>query len=250
MRLPLLQARGLALRYRTQDRIVTAIEGLDFELTEGERLMVLGPSGCGKSTLLKAVAGFVRPEAGEILLRGRPVEEPGPDRMVVFQEFDQLPPWKTVLQNVMFPLVASRRTTRAEARGLALHYLQRVGLGDFIDAYPHTLSGGMKQRVALARALAVAPAMLLMDEPFASLDALTRRRMQQELLQLWEQERFTMLFVTHSVAEAVALGTRILLLSPHPGRRLAELDGVPAGPEAQRLQAEIEGLLHILPEAA
>ena len=248
--MPLLRARGLGLRYSTEDRVVTAIDGLDLDLHVGERLMVLGPSGCGKSTLLKAVAGFLRPAVGEILLRGRRVLGPGPDRMVVFQEFDQLPPWKTVLQNVMFPLLASRAASRAEARDRAVRYLDRVGLGDFRDAYPHTLSGGMKQRVALARALAAAPAMLLMDEPFASLDALTRRQMQEELLRLWSQERFTMLFVTHSVAEAVALGTRILLLSPRPGRKLAELAGVPPGPEAHRLQARIEELLQVLPKAA
>lgn len=151
------------------------------------------------------------------------MREPGPDRIVVFQEFDQLPPWKTVKQNVMFPLLASRTLGRRDAEERALHYLEKVGLAAFADAYPHTLSGGMKARVAIARALAMQPKILLMDEPFAALDALTRRKMQEELLQLWEEVRFTLLFVTHSIEEALIVGNRILLLSPHPGRVRAEV---------------------------
>lgn len=142
---------------------------------------------------------------------------------MVFQEFDQLPPWKTVKQNVMFPLLASRTLGRRDAEERALHYLEKVGLAAFADAYPHTLSGGMKARVAIARALAMQPKILLMDEPFAALDALTRRKMQEELLQLWEEVRFTLLFVTHSIEEALIVGNRILLLSPHPGRVRAEV---------------------------
>ena len=184
---------------------------------------VLGPSGCGKSTLLKAVAGFIQPCEGEIRLQGQRVDAPGPDRIVVFQEFDQLPPWKTVKQNVMFPLLASRTLKKKEAEERALHYLEKVGLAAFADAYPHTLSGGMKARVAIARALAMQPKILLMDEPFAALDALTRRKMQEELLLLWEEVRFTLLFVTHSIEEALVVGNRILLLSPHPGRVRAEV---------------------------
>jgi NitT/TauT family transport system ATP-binding protein len=142
----------------------------------------------------------------------------------VFQEFDQLPPWKTVLQNVMFPLLASRTLGKREAAERARHYLEKVGLARFADAYPHTLSGGMKARVAIARALAMQPKMLLMDEPFAALDALTRRKMQEELLALWDEVRFTLLFVTHSIEEALVVGNRILLLSPHPGRVRAEIN--------------------------
>jgi len=160
---------------------------------------------------------------GEIRLLGQKVEQPGPDRIVVFQEFDQLPPWKTVKQNVMFPLLASKTLPRREAEERALHYLDKVGLTAFADAYPHTLSGGMKARVAIARALAMQPKILLMDEPFAALDALTRRKMQEELLLLWEEVRFTLLFVTHSIEEALVVGNRILLLSPHPGRVRAEI---------------------------
>jgi len=173
--------------------------------------------------LLKAAAGFIVPSEGEIRLQGQRVEGPGPDRIVVFQEFDQLPPWKTVKQNVMFPLLASRTLNKKDAEERALHYLQKVGLAAFADAYPHTLSGGMKARVAIARALAMQPKILLMDEPFAALDALTRRKMQEELLLLWEEVRFTLLFVTHSIEEALVVGNRILLLSPHPGRVRAEV---------------------------
>lgn len=143
---------------------------------------------------------------------------------MVFQEFDQLPPWKTVLENVMFPLLASRKASRSQAKETALHFLHKVGLAEFADAMPHMLSGGMKQRVAIARALAMKPRILLMDEPFAALDALTRRTMQEELLALWEEERFTLLFVTHSIEEALVVGSRILVLSPHPGRVRAELN--------------------------
>lgn len=221
---PLLQADGLTLEYATAERLVRATHRVSFDVHRADRFVLLGPSGCGKSSLLKAVAGFIEPREGEIRLEGQAVREPGPDRIVVFQEFDQLPPWKTVLANVMFPLLASRRLPRGEARERALDALARVGLASFAQAYPHQLSGGMKQRVAIARALAMQPKVLLMDEPFAALDALTRRRMQEELLSLWDDVRFTLLFVTHSIEEALVVGSRILLLSPHPGRVRAELN--------------------------
>ena len=221
---PLLQVDGVSLEYRTDARVVRATHRVSFDVHGGDRFVLLGPSGCGKSTLLKAVAGFVPPAEGEIRLEGRRVAAPGPDRIVVFQEFDQLPPWKTVKQNVMFPLRRSRGMGAAEAAEVALHFLNKVGLAQFADAYPHTLSGGMKQRVAIARALAMRPKVLLMDEPFAALDALTRRRMQEELLELWHDAAFTLLFVTHSIEEALVVGNRILLLSPHPGRVRAELN--------------------------
>lgn len=220
----LLEVRGVTLEYATPQRVVRATHRVSFDVHGADRFVLLGPSGCGKSTLLKAVAGFMAPREGEIRLEGRPVREPGPDRIVVFQEFDQLPPWKTVKQNVMFPLLASRTLSRAQAEERALHCLAKVGLASFADAHPHTLSGGMKQRVAIARALAMQPKVLLMDEPFAALDALTRRRMQEELLALWDEVRFTLLFVTHSIEEALVVGNRILLLSPHPGRVRAELN--------------------------
>lgn len=218
-----LQVDQLSLDYRTGQRVVRATHQVSFEVDRADRFVLLGPSGCGKSTLLKAVAGFVTPSEGRILLDGEPVRSPGPDRIVVFQEFDQLAPWQTVKQNVMFPLLVTGALKRAEAQERALHYLDKVGLTAFVDAYPHTLSGGMKARVAIARALATQPKILLMDEPFAALDALTRRKMQEELLKLWEEVRFTLLFVTHSIEEALVVGNRILLLSPHPGRVRAEV---------------------------
>jgi NitT/TauT family transport system ATP-binding protein len=160
---------------------------------------------------------------GSITLEGRPITRPGPDRMFVFQETDQLLPWRTVRQNVTFPLTVTHQLPREQAREQADRYLEKVNLTKFAEAYPHTLSGGMKQRVAIARCLAMQPRIILMDEPFASLDALTRQQMQKELLQLWADHRFTMIFVTHSISEALLLGNRVILLSPHPGRVRAEL---------------------------
>ncbi|CAN7532853.1 ABC transporter ATP-binding protein [Pseudorhodoferax sp. LjRoot39] len=221
---PLLQVDGVSLEYRTLERVVRATHRVGFDVHAAERYVLLGPSGCGKSTLLKAIAGFIPPVEGEIRLDGKRVTAPGPDRIVVFQEFDQLPPWKTVRENVMFPLLASRTLPRKEAAERALHYLDKVGLSKFADVHPHQLSGGMKQRVAIARALAMQPRVLLMDEPFAALDALTRRKMQEELLALWDEVRFTLLFVTHSIEEALVVGSRIALLSPHPGRMRAEIN--------------------------
>jgi len=220
---PLLRAEHVTLEYASERGIVRATDDVSFDVYRGDRFVLLGPSGCGKSTLLKAIGGFIAPRAGSLHLGGKPVTGPGPDRIVVFQEFDQLPPWKTVKQNVLFPMLAGG-VARAQAEVRARHWLGKVGLARFADAYPHTLSGGMKARVAIARALAMQPAVLLMDEPFAALDALTRRSMQEELQALWDEIGFTMLFVTHSIEEALVVGNRILLLSPHPGRVRAELN--------------------------
>jgi NitT/TauT family transport system ATP-binding protein len=219
-----LSVEGVTLQYKTPQHLVTATYQISFNVRESERYVILGPSGCGKSTLLKAIGGFMAPVTGSIAIRGQPVSAPGPDRMMVFQEFEQLMPWKTVLQNVAFPMRASGKFDKAEARDRAMAMIDRVKLGKFRDVYPHMLSGGMKMRVALARAMALEPSVLLMDEPFAALDALTRREMQEELLGLWGQFRFTILFVTHSIEEAILVGSRILVLSPHPGRVRAELD--------------------------
>jgi len=221
---PMLKVRGLTLEYATQERVVRATHQIDLDIHEADRFVLLGPSGCGKSTLLKSIAGFIQPVEGQITLDGTAVRGPGVDRIVVFQEFDQLPPWKTVLGNVMFPLLSTRRVSRDEAHGRAIDSIARVGLAGFEDAYPHQLSGGMKQRVAIARALAMKPRVLLMDEPFAALDALTRRKMQEELLQLWDEVRFTLVFVTHSIEEALVVGNRVALLSPRPGRVRAEIN--------------------------
>ncbi|WP_288588449.1 ABC transporter ATP-binding protein [uncultured Methylobacterium sp.] len=237
---PLLQVEGVTLQYKTTDHLVTATYRVDFEVMPGDRYILLGPSGCGKSTLLKAIGGYMTPVEGEIKLKGRKVTEPGPDRMMVFQEFDQLLPWKTVKQNVAFALTASGRATGTEAMDRATSYIEKVGLAKFADSFPHMLSGGMKQRVAIARGMAMEPDILLMDEPFAALDALTRRKMQDELLRLWDDTRFTVLFVTHSIEEAIKVGTRILLLSPHPGQVKAELNSLPASELGTAAQGALE----------
>jgi NitT/TauT family transport system ATP-binding protein len=236
---PLLKVEGVTLEYQSDQRLVRAAYRVSFDVLESDRFVILGPSGCGKSTILKAIGGYIAPVEGRITLAGSPIEAPGPDRVFVFQEFDQLLPWKTVRDNIVFALTAAGKLARAEAADRALHFLKKVNLTDFANSYPHTLSGGMKQRVAIARALAMEPRMLLMDEPFAALDALTRAKMQEELLELWSETKSTILFVTHSIPEAIRIGNRILLLSPHPGQVKAELNG----PGAPGLAARIEELL-------
>ena len=243
---PLLAVRGVTLQYKTRDHLVTATYRVDFDVFQSDRFVILGPSGCGKSTLLKAVGGYMQPVEGRMQLNGNEIRKPGPDRVMVFQEFDQLLPWKSVKQNVMFALTASGKLSRRQAEERAMHYIAKVNLAKFADSYPHTLSGGMKQRVAIARGMAMEPAILLMDEPFAALDALTRQKMQEELLQLWEDTRFTVLFVTHSIPEAVLVGHRILLMSPHPGQVKAELnsDGTDQlGADGRRLSERIHHML-------
>jgi NitT/TauT family transport system ATP-binding protein len=221
---PLLDVRGVTLQYKTREHLVTATYRVDFQVYKSDRFVILGPSGCGKSTLLKAVGGYLQPSEGTMRLGGELITRPGPDRVFVFQEFDQLLPWKTVKQNVTFALTASGTLTGKAAEDKAMQYIEKVKLTEFANTYPHMLSGGMKQRVAIARGMAMEPEVLLMDEPFAALDALTRRKMQEELLQLWGDTHFTVLFVTHSIPEAVLIGNRILLLSPRPGQVKAELN--------------------------
>jgi NitT/TauT family transport system ATP-binding protein len=243
---PLLQVRDVTLQYKTAQTQVTATYRVGFDVYRSDRFILLGPSGCGKSTLLKAVGGYLTPTEGDIRLKGVPIAKPGPDRMMVFQEFDQLMPWKTVRQNVAYPLRVTGKMSAAQADAKAMQYVEKVNLTRFANSYPHTLSGGMKQRVAIARGMAMEPDILLMDEPFAALDALTRQRMQDELLSLWEETRTTLLFVTHSIPEAIKLGSRILLLSPHPGQVRAELNSVAGyddGTKATALASHIHEML-------
>ncbi|MCM2293829.1 ABC transporter ATP-binding protein [Allorhizobium sp. BGMRC 0089] len=242
----LLNVDNVTLRYKTPGLLITATENVSFNVRKSDRFVLLGPSGCGKSTLLRAVGGYMKPVSGSITINGRQVAKPGPDRMMVFQEFDQLMPWKTVLQNVMFPLITARKLPEKQAEELARLYIDKVKLTRALDSYPHTLSGGMKQRVAIARGMAMQPDILLMDEPFAALDALTRRQMQDELLQLWEETKFTVIFVTHSIAEAIKISNRILLLSPHPGRVKAEVVDVDAVRHDSAAAAALEQDIHTL----
>ena len=241
---PLLDVRGVTMQYKTQAHLITATYRVSFQVLQGDRFVVVGPSGCGKSTLLKAVGGYLTPTEGEIRLKGERITRPGPDRIMVFQEFDQLLPWMTVFQNVAFPLKTTGTLHGKAADERAMHYIEKVKLTDFAHSYPHTLSGGMKQRVAIARGMAMEPDILLMDEPFAALDALTRTRMQDELLSLWDETRFTVLFVTHSIPEAIKLGSRILLLSPHPGQVKAEINSVPRGQENSNEAAALGREIH------
>lgn len=207
---------GVTRIFRSPSGPITALDPLDFEIRSGEFLCLAGPSGCGKSTMLKLLAGLDTPTAGEILLDGKNVTGPGPDRVVIFQE-SALFPWLTVLGNTEFGLKI-RGIPTEERRKKALQALDMVHLTKFARAYPHQLSGGMKQRVALARGLVLDPDVLLMDEPFAALDAQTRDVLHEELQSIWLRTKKTIVFVTHNVREAARLGDRILLFSPHPGR--------------------------------
>jgi NitT/TauT family transport system ATP-binding protein len=203
-----IELRSLSVSFGGPGRAATALRDISLNIQAGEFLAVLGPSGCGKSTLLNAIAGFEPPSAGSVLVDGRPVLGPGPDRPVVFQQHS-LFPWMTALDNVAFGLrMADDRAARVRAR----HYLRLVGLAEAVDRYPHELSGGMQQRVGLARALAVEPNVLLMDEPFGALDAQTRILMQEQLLKLWERWRHTVVFVTHDIDEAIFLADRVAVL--------------------------------------
>lgn len=203
-----------------KDSEVEAVRGVSLEVRQGEFVALVGPSGCGKTTILNMIAGFIPSSGGEILLDGRAISGPGPDRGVVFQSF-ALFPWKTVLDNVGFGL-KMRGIRRAERDRRAREYLDLVNLGHVADRYPNELSGGMQQRVGVARALANEPEVLLMDEPFASVDAQTRMTLQEELTRIWEARRPTIIFITHDVAEAVFLANRVVVLSK--GSVLDDLD--------------------------
>lgn len=218
-----IETKGLEKVYppRTDGTVTHALENINFTQGEGEFLAVMGPSGCGKSTLLNVIAGFEMATAGECLVNGRSVDGAGPDRGVVFQEYG-LFPWMTVEQNVAFALRAARKWN-AQSPDRITGILERMGVAAFRSAYPKDLSGGMRQRVAIARILAIDSPVMLMDEPFGALDALTRSVMQKELMDLWSETRKTVLFITHGVEEAIYLADRILVMTPRPGRVVLDL---------------------------
>src|ERR671925_511603 len=236
------------LGYWGQRHFHLAVEEASFDVAARERVIVIGQSGSGKSTLLKAVAGSLPPAGGAIAVAGRRTLEPGPDRAVVFQEFDQLFPWRNVLENVAYPLRVNgwrRRDAAARAR----EYVELTGLSHAAGRYPHELSGGMKQRVAIARALALEPVILLMDEPFGSLDAITRARLQRELRGILERTETTLFFVTHSIDEALILGERVVVLHGHPStvREIVDVRdvGPPDSPSYAEMRIHLRELLAI-----
>lgn len=229
------QHRGLAVRSITKsfgagDGEVRVLDGISIDVEEGEFVAVVGPSGSGKSTLLNAIAGFVPPDTGELIVNGKPVREPGPSRCVVFQEY-AIFPWLSVRRNIDFGTrLRAWKGSPADRSRIVDHYLSLMGLEAFADALPKTLSGGMRQRVAIARAYAVDPEILLMDEPFAALDAQTREQMQEALLEINKKERRTVLFVTHQVEEAIYLADRVVVMTNRP-TRVQEVVPVPWGPD-------------------
>ena len=216
----LIEARNLSKVF-TRRRNITAIESLDLDVRQNEFVTILGPSGCGKSTFLLIAAGLEELSSGTLLIDGNPVSGPDPKRAIVFQEY-LLFPWRTVRKNICFgPEV--RKVAKSDQERIVEKYVDLVGLKGFENRFPYELSGGMKQRVAIARALANDPTLLLMDEPFGALDALTREMLQQELLRIWQEAKCTILFVTHSINEAVFLSDRVVVMSSRPGRIKAEV---------------------------
>ncbi len=217
-----IEIRRVSYEYAANERAVTALRDVSFGVAESEFICVVGRSGCGKTTLLNILAGFLTPTEGDVLIGGRAVRGRGLDRGVVFQDFAQLFPWRTAQRNVEFGL-EMKGVPRDERAKTAQRFLGLVNLESFAGAYPHELSGGMQQRAAIARALAYNPSVLLMDEPFAALDALTRDEMQRLLVDVWRETKKTIVYVTHNVAEAVYLADRIIVLTPHPGTVKAEV---------------------------
>jgi len=214
--MPHIEVRNVSLVYDTPSGRVTGVDGVSFDIEQSQFLCLVGPSGCGKTTLLNIIAGFLPPSSGEIRIGGERVSGHGMDRGIVFQDFAQLFPWRTALGNVAFGL-EMKGMGKAEREAIALAQLRLVKLEKFAQSYPHHLSGGMQQRVAIARALAYNPSVLLMDEPFAALDALTRDAMQRLLADVWRETRKTVVYVTHNVAEAVYLADRVIVMTPRPG---------------------------------
>jgi NitT/TauT family transport system ATP-binding protein len=213
---PILEVSDLSKSFGGPGGTILALKSASLTIHKGEFVCLIGASGCGKSTLLRLIGGFERPSAGSVKMWGLKVEEPGPARGMVFQDYG-LFPWLTVRGNIAFGPKA-RKVPRTQALKTAGRFMEMVGLAQFADSYPHQLSGGMKQRVAIARVLANDAEVVLMDEPFGALDAMTRERLQEDLLDLWQKTKLTVIFVTHAIEEAILLGSRVIVMSPRPGQ--------------------------------
>ena len=243
-----IRVQSVTKRFASPAGETVALQDATLEVAAGEFVCLIGASGCGKSTLLRIVAGFESVTAGQVEVRGKAVDGPGPDRGMVFQDYG-LFPWLTVRRNIAFG-PESRGKSKAEVAAVTERFLQMIGLGAFADVYPHQLSGGMKQRVAIARVLANDARVVLMDEPFGALDAMTRERLQDELLALWASTGLTVVFVTHAIEEAIFLADRVVVMSPGPGRIVRDVPiALPrprdvASPEFNALRRELSALLH------
>jgi NitT/TauT family transport system ATP-binding protein len=212
----ILEIKNVVKKFITEKKEVLAVDNVNFEVRNNEFLSIVGPSGCGKSTILRMIAGLEKPTSGEILIEGRKIEKPDAERGMVFQQYTLLP-WRTVLENVGFGLEI-KGVPKAERDEVARKFIKMIGLEGFEDAYPYELSGGMQQRVAIARTLANDPKIVLMDEPFGALDTQTRTILQNELLKIWEKDKKTVVFITHSVEEAVYLSDRVIIMTARPGK--------------------------------
>lgn len=233
-----ISVRGIRKTFELANAEFVALERVDLDIADNEFVTVVGPSGCGKSTLMNILAGLDEPTAGEALVDGKQVKGPGPERGVIFQQY-ALFPWLTVRKNVEFGLKLAG-LPRGERRERADYFIKMVGLEQFADALPKTLSGGMKQRCAIARAYAVNPSILLMDEPFGALDALTRVKLQEQLLETWSNEKRTVMFITHDVDEAVFLGNRVIVMAARPGRIYDVIDVNLPYPRAENVRLSPE----------
>jgi len=213
---PIVDIQRVSKHFQLQDQTIHALSDASLAIAKGEFVCLIGASGCGKSTLLRIMAGFEQPSSGQALMRGKPIEGPDPSRGMVFQDY-ALFPWLSVRENIAFGPIA-RGLASSEIKATVEKFIELVGLQNFANAYPHQLSGGMKQRVAIARVLANDAELVLMDEPFGALDAMTRERLQDELLEIWQRTQLTVVFVTHSVEEAIFLADRVVVMTPGPGR--------------------------------
>ena len=256
---PFIAFSDVSMAFASSDGTVAALEHISLSFDEGAFVCIVGPSGCGKTTLIALLAGFLEPTGGSVSLRGQPIEGPGADRGFVFQQ-PALFPWMTVAQNAGFGLMV-RHSVRSERDAVVETYLRLIGLWDFRNRYPYELSGGMQQRLAIVRVLVNDPSVLLMDEPFGALDALTRERMQEELHAVWRRTGKTIVFITHDVEEAVYLGTEVIVMSPRPGRVLERLPlpfaregsrdirAVKSGPEFIAVREHVLALIRQPPDA-